>query len=180
MASNPSLDKSPDLDDWLSIDGQGRVRIRTGKVDIGQRISTALAMIAAEELDVDYARIDVAPVETSTAPDEAITSGSNSMQQSGNAIRLAAATARRHLLGRAAAALGVDIASLEVPDGLIRSRGTNLSVSYAELLDGEPFGIAVDPEAEVKSPPATAWSGGRAWRAGWRTSSPARPPSSTT
>lgn len=152
MASNPSLDKSPDLDDWLSIDGQGRVRIRTGKVDIGQRISTALAMIAAEELDIDYARIDVAPVETSVSPDEAITSGSNSMQQSGNAIRLAAATARRHLLGRAAAALGVDIASLEVTDGLIRSRGTNLSVSYAELLDGEPFGIAVDPEAEVKSP----------------------------
>ncbi|PPR18118.1 MAG: Nicotinate dehydrogenase medium molybdopterin subunit, partial [Alphaproteobacteria bacterium MarineAlpha10_Bin3] len=125
MASNPSLDNSPNLDDWLSIDRQGRVRVRTGKVDIGQRISTALAMIAAEELDVDYERIEIMRVDTSAAPDEAITSGSNSMQQSGNAVRLATATARRHLLGLAAAALDVNAASLEIADGLIRSRATN-------------------------------------------------------
>ena len=72
MASNPSLDNSPNLDDWLSIDRQGRVRVRTGKVDIGQRISTALAMIAAEELDVDYERIEIMHVDTSAAPDAAI------------------------------------------------------------------------------------------------------------
>ncbi len=152
MASNPSLGKSPDLDDWLSIDGQGRVRVRTGKVDIGQRISTALAMIAAEELDVDYDCIDIAGVETPASPDEAITSGSNSMQQSGNAVRLATATARRHLLTLAAAQLGVDLESLDVTDGLIQARDSNLSVSYAELIGDRPFGIAVDPGAETKSP----------------------------
>lgn len=154
MASNPSLDNSPNLDDWLSIDRQGRVRVRTGKVDIGQRISTALAMIAAEELDVDYERIEIMRVDTSAAPDEAITSGSNSMQQSGNAVRLATATARRHLLGLAAAALDVNAASLEIADGLIRSRATNRSVTYGELLDGKPFGIAVDLAAKTKSPDA--------------------------
>ena len=151
MASNPSLDNSPDLDDWVAIEAPGRVRIRTGKVDIGQRISTALAMIAAEELDVDYGRIDIAPAETQRAPDEGITSGSNSMQQSGNAVRLAAATARRHLLGLAAAVLEVEAASLDITDGLIQSRATNRSVTYWDLLGGQRFAIAVDLNAPTKS-----------------------------
>jgi CO/xanthine dehydrogenase Mo-binding subunit len=156
MAANPSLDKSPNLDDWLSIDREGQIRIRTGKIDIGQRISTALAMIAAEELDVAYDRIEIMRVDTSSAPNEAITSGSNSMQQSGNAVRLAAATARQHLLGLAAAALNVDAASLEITDGLIRSRATNRARTYGELLDGKPFGIAVDLAAKTKSPESYA------------------------
>ena len=60
MPHSASLKKSPSLDKWISIAEDGRVLIRTGKVDIGQRISTALALIAAEELDVDISRIDVA------------------------------------------------------------------------------------------------------------------------
>ena len=45
--SSPSLKNHPGLDEWVAIGGDGRVAIYTGKVDIGQRISTALAMIAA-------------------------------------------------------------------------------------------------------------------------------------
>ena len=52
--SSTSLKKHPGLDEWVSVGEDGRIAIRTGKVDIGQRISTALAIIAAEELDVDY------------------------------------------------------------------------------------------------------------------------------
>src|SRR3546814_16979778 len=69
VAANPSLAKTPDLDGWLSIGSNGRVTVCTGKVDIGQRISTALALIVAEELDVDYGRIDVARPEQGQAPD---------------------------------------------------------------------------------------------------------------
>ena len=50
------------------------------------------------------------------APDEGITSGSNSMEESGNAVRVAAATARRHLLSLATDALGVPADTLEVDD----------------------------------------------------------------
>lgn len=150
MAANPSLSKQPNLDQWLSIGADGRVTVRTGKVDIGQRISTAVALIAAEELDLDPGRIDIASVETGIAPDEGITSGSNSMEQSGNAIRLAAATARRHLLSLAAGALEADVSTLEIADGLIRSRGTNRSITYWDLLGGKRFEIAVDPDIETK------------------------------
>jgi len=152
MPDSASLKKTPNLDKWISIASDGRVLIHTGKVDIGQRISTALAMIASEELDVDISRIDIARTETGIDPDEGITSGSNSMEEAGNAVRAASATARRHLLSLAADALGVDVSTLEISDGLIQSRGTNLSVTYPELAGDQLFDIDVDPEAPVKDP----------------------------
>tara|TARA_Y100001934_G_scaffold277921_1_gene377934 strand:- start:8 stop:2149 length:2142 start_codon:yes stop_codon:yes gene_type:complete len=147
-----SLEKQPNLDQWLAITGDGRVVVRSGKVDIGQRISTALAAIAAEELDVSLDRIAMATVETGVSPDEGVTSGSNSMQDSGQAIRLAGATARRYLINKAAAQLDVEPASLEIADGLIRSRDTNRSVNYWELQGDQPFEVPIDPEATVKAP----------------------------
>ena len=45
------------LDAWLHIDPDGKVTIFTGKVEIGQGVLTALAQIAAEELDVSLTAI---------------------------------------------------------------------------------------------------------------------------
>jgi nicotinate dehydrogenase subunit B len=152
MAPNASLENAPDVDDWLSIGTDGRIKVRTGKVDIGQRVSTALAIVAADEFDVPLATVDILGVDTDHSPDEGITSGSNSMEESGNAVRLASATARRHLLQQAAAALEVDADTLDVEDGLIQSRATNRSVTYAELQGGKPFGIPIDLAIESKAP----------------------------
>ena len=150
MAANPSLQANPALDDWLAF-GQGEtVTVRSGKVDIGQRISTAVALLVADELDIDPGRVEVARVETGRSPDEGFTSGSQSMAQSGNAVRLAAATARRHLLERAARMLDVGVAALEVDDGAIHSRATNRKTSYWELAAGKPLGIDVDPAAPLR------------------------------
>lgn len=151
MTDNPSLQKQPRLDQWVEIGTDGRIKIRTGKVDIGQRISTALSLIAAEELDVDLRRIDMVSAETGVAPDEGVTSGSNSMEESGRAIRLATATARAHLLARAAESLGVDGSSLDVTDGLVQSRGTNRSVTYWDLQGGIPFDTDVDLDVTPKT-----------------------------
>ena len=151
MVDYLSITKHPSLDQWVSIGADGIIFVRSGKVDIGQRISTALALIAAEELDVDFSRIDVARAETGLAPDEGITSGSNSMEESGNAVRVAAATARHHLLGLAADSLGVPADTLEIDNGIVAARGTNRSVSYADLLGGKTFGIPVDPDIAVKA-----------------------------
>ena len=152
MQPSPSLSKHPNLDDWLSVRADGRVTVRTGKVDLGQRVSTAIAIIAAEELDVELERIDIARTETGVSPDEGVTSASNSMEVSGRAVRLVAATARHHLLSLAADALQVDPSSLEVVDGMIQSRATNRSTTYWELVGDKAFGIPVDLDAKVKPP----------------------------
>src|SRR4051794_39772530 len=138
-----SLQSYPHVDDWLVI-GDGRVTVRTGKVDIGQRVSTALALIAAEELDIAFERIDVVDVDTATALDEGYTSASNSIERCGQSVRLAAATARRHLLTVAARTLGVDVASLRVEDGRVTSSGTGQATTYWDLMRGKRFDVAVD------------------------------------
>ena len=56
-----SLTAYPNVSDWL-VPGQGRLLVRTGKVDIGQRISTALIGIVQEELTLPRDRIEVLPV----------------------------------------------------------------------------------------------------------------------
>ena len=150
--TSASLEKSPNVDDWLTVSSDNLITIRTGKVDIGQRISTSLAIIAAEELDIDYDRIHVERTQTGVAPDEGVTAGSNSMEQSATAIRAASATARHHMLLLAAKALEVDVNTLEVSDGLITSRDINRSITYSDLMEGKKFGIAVDTNAKIKVP----------------------------
>ena len=57
---------------WLWV-SDGQITIISGKVDIGQRISTALMLIVQEELTLNTALMSVAPVQTDRAPDEGIT-----------------------------------------------------------------------------------------------------------
>jgi len=99
------------------------VTVFTGKVEFGQGIASALAQIAADELDVGYRRIDMVTADTSRTPDEGITAGSQSIEQSGTAIRFACAEARRLLLAAAAAKLGVEAGDLTVADGTIAAPG---------------------------------------------------------
>src|ERR1019366_8624695 len=86
-----SLAANPVLARWLDFGRGGEVTVRVGKVEYGQGIWTALAQVAAEELQVDLARVRMAPVSTSTSPDEGVTSGSRSVQDSGSALRQACA-----------------------------------------------------------------------------------------
>lgn len=134
---------------------EGRLLIRSGKVDLGQRISTALARIAAEELGLPLERIDVAPVTAGDSPDEGITSGSNSVEQSGGATRAAAATLRRRALALAAERLGVAEAALALRDGLVIERGSNRTLDLLALAAEIPPEAPVDPDAPPLSPPLT-------------------------
>src|SRR5207237_7490744 len=72
----------------------GTVSVASGKVDLGQGISTALAQIAAEELGVELAKIKILPASTAYSPDEGVTSGSLSIQDGGKGLRKACAELR--------------------------------------------------------------------------------------
>jgi CO/xanthine dehydrogenase Mo-binding subunit len=135
-----SLRKNPDLDSWLQLDADTRtVRVRTGKVELGQGITTALALIVAEELDVSLQRIRVECADSARPPFEFLTVGSMSVETSGVSLRLAAAEARDCLLARAAEALGVEQSSLQVQDGEIRSPHGERRTDYWQLARGRRF-----------------------------------------
>ena len=105
------------LNAWLRIDADGTVTIFTGKIELGQGIGTALAQIAADELDVDLKRIRMVHGDTALTPNEGQTAGSLSVENSGTAVRFACAEAREMLLSAAAAKLGTQ--DLKVVDGTI-------------------------------------------------------------
>ena len=128
-----ALAATPSLERWIRFPRAGRVLAHTGKVEIGQGLLTALAVIVAEELDVDVERIDVASAHTGHTPDEGVTAGSMSIETSGAALRQAAAWARKLLIERAGERLGVAAASLTVRDGEITGPGVNEPLDYWEL-----------------------------------------------
>jgi nicotinate dehydrogenase subunit B len=140
-----SLAASPRLGDWLEF-AADTVFVRTGKVELGQGIRTALAQIVADELDVELVRIQVASATTSLAPDEGFTSGSLSVQHSGAALRQVCAEARLLASGAAATMLGVADSELSLANG--RFAAATGEVDYwnlpmAELLDRHATGTAL-------------------------------------
>ena len=112
-----SLNNNRMLDSWLRIDADGTVTVFTGKIELGQGIGTALAQIAADELDVDLKRLKIVHGDTALTPNEGQTAGSQSVESSGTALRFACAEARDILVNAAAAKLGVAAIALTVKDG---------------------------------------------------------------
>src|SRR5207253_2952405 len=97
-----SLKNSPFLDSWIRVDADGKITVLTGKAELGQGIKTALLQVAAEELGVDPSEITLVTADTELTPNEGYTAGSHSMQDSGTAIRNAAAQVRAILSETAA------------------------------------------------------------------------------
>ncbi len=127
-----SLAANPKLSSWVKFTSDGRLAVSPGKVEIGQGIVTALAQIVADELDVDIGRVQMIRASTAASPNEGVTSGSLSIQQSGRALRHACAEIRQIFLAAAADRLGVDAAALDIADGVISGPG-NVRTSYWEL-----------------------------------------------
>jgi len=126
----PSLADNPALDSWLRIAADGMVDICPGKCELGQGIQTALAQIAAEELDVGLGRIRVMTVDTAHSPDEGYTAGSRSVELSGSALRAVAAEARGILTGLAAEQLGIVAGAIDVRDGAFVRGGVATGLDY--------------------------------------------------
>ena len=75
-----SLKTTPRLDRWVRFNADRTVTVFSGKVELGQGIETAIAQIAAEELDVPLERLELVAGDTTRAPDEWYTAGSQSME----------------------------------------------------------------------------------------------------
>jgi len=146
-----SLEKAPWLDAWIRIDADNRVTVFTGKAELGQGIKTALLQVAAEELQVAPGRIALVTADTARTPDEGYTAGSHSMQDSGTALRHAAAQVRTVLVGLAAQRFGIDAPALALQDGVLRAPDGR-HVTYGELLAGRQLHLKADRTIPVRAP----------------------------
>jgi nicotinate dehydrogenase subunit B len=142
---NPDYLDPRQLDSWVAVRDDGTIVVSTGKVDLGTGIETALAQIAADELDVPFSRIHMQMGDTAKTVDQGRTAGSNTIQAAGQHLRQATAVARTEMLKMASARLDVPVDRLAITDGVI-SDMTNpaKSVSYGALVGGKRFNITMD------------------------------------
>ena len=156
-----SLNTNRLLSKWLAIHADGTVSVRTGKVELGQGITTALAQIASGELGVAASRIRMVAASTSAGPNEGMTAGSMSVAHSGAALRQVCAEARSIYLQAAASKLGISptlVSKLAVVDGRIFANDDSRHphTSYWELaddtlLDVEAIGLSLPLSASAVS-----------------------------
>src|SRR5262245_23736221 len=143
-----SLTDNPILAQWIAFEEPGRVRIGTGKVEIGQGILTALTQIAAEELDVTPDQVRIVSGETNVSPSEYFTSGSYSVNVGGAAIRLVCAEVRSLYLDRLAEQLGCKVGELSIEAGKFMRAGKEVGRDYWSM-KGE---ISLDRRASGTAP----------------------------
>ncbi len=142
-----TLNNNNDLDTWLRINRNGTVEVCSGKVELGQGILTALGQVTADELKININRVLMVAVDTERSPNEGRTVGSNSVPNSANALRVAAAHARKILLENAADRLNAVIGQLSIDDGVITDRRSGRTISYWELLSDGRFNSPADGSA---------------------------------
>ena len=151
-----SLDKTPWLDAWIRIGADEQITVFTGKAELGQGIKTALLQVAADTLRVAPSRVRIVTADTARTPDEGITAGSNSMKDSGTALRHAAGQVRVRLAQLAAARLRVETASLSLKDGVFVTPDGRRA-TYGQLVTGQQLHLRATPQAAPPPPgPNTA------------------------
>ena len=148
-----SLQTNRRLSQWLAFLPDGRVRLYSGKVEIGQGILHALAQIAAQELSIPTHAIEAMPASTAMSPNEAVTSGSLSIQDSGSAVRHACRQARALFVACAAETFGVLVSDIHILDGRFM-HGSRTLCGYGDLCERVSLDTQALPVSDAARGPA--------------------------
>jgi CO/xanthine dehydrogenase Mo-binding subunit len=148
-----SLKTNPNLESWLRIEPSGEATIFTGKAELGQGIKTALLQIAAEELKIPFESLSLVGPDTSLSPNEGFTAGSHSIQDSGTAIRHAAAQAREILIGEAARRLSLPVDQVRAEAGNVVA-GDGRRLAYGDLVSAQLIEGRAQSHSRLTAPDA--------------------------
>ena len=152
LAPAKAVDKAR-IESFVAIGADGHATVYTGKVDLGNGSRTAMAQLAADELDLPFDRITLVMGDTATTPDQWLTGASTTIAQGGMELRRACATARGALLARGAARLGVAADDAICRDGAVFAKAEPARrIGYGELATSAPLELAVDPKVVLKKP----------------------------
>ena len=117
---------------FLALRPDGTVRITVPKTEMGQGVRTALPMALAEELDLDWSRIEVVTANPGADFKSMQTGGSTSVSSTWNPLRKAGAAARQMLVAAAAAQWKVDAQVCSTRSGFVLGPGGR-KLGYGEL-----------------------------------------------
>jgi isoquinoline 1-oxidoreductase subunit beta len=152
----PSADAPQMMNAFIQITPDDKVTILISKSEMGQGVETSLAMLAAEELECDWKRIN-----TVFAPADKVyfdpafgmqgTGGSQSIHSGWTPMRQAGAAARMMLIAAAAQKWGVDASECHAADGKVVHAASKRSATYGSLADAAAK-LAPPTEVKLKDP----------------------------
>ena len=128
--------KNPNpLNAWVHITPDNHVSLILGKSEMGQGIMTALPMILAEELSLDWSKVKIEQAPTNPAIYQHGTGGSGSVAGSWLPLRRAGAAAREMLISAAAARWNVNRDTCTAKDGGVLHGARKSFLTYGELAE---------------------------------------------
>ncbi len=149
LATRPPLDPAK-LASYISVNADGTVNAYLGKLDMGQGTDIGIAQMVAEELDVNVDLVHVLQGDTDTTLNMGGATGSSGIWKGGDALRNAAAEARRVLVDMAAQKLGAPADKLSVDNGIVSVQGEpGKSVSFAQLIGGKWFDVPMEWNKQI-------------------------------
>jgi isoquinoline 1-oxidoreductase subunit beta len=129
----PAFNWKPDI--YITVNQQGQLTVTAFRSEMGQGIRTALTMLVAEELDVDWAnvRIDQAPADSAYGDQQ--TGGSVSISTYYNRLRQAGAAARQMLISAAATQWNIAAEDCTTEAGFVIHPNGQDKLAYGDLVE---------------------------------------------
>ncbi len=141
-----------DINAYIKIGDNGVVTLYSPNPEIGQGVKTAMPMIVAEELDIDWKDVIVEQADLNLIKySRQLAGGSQSIRQGWEGLRMAGATGRRMLMEAAAKNWNVPVGELTTDKGVVYHKASNQSAGYGELAGAAAL-IEVPAEVELKDP----------------------------
>jgi isoquinoline 1-oxidoreductase beta subunit len=132
-APRPAFDWSPNF--YLKIDQEGILTVYAFRSEMGQGIRTAIAMLIAEELDVDWKSVRIEQSATDRKYGDQLTGGSVSVSTYYSGLRLAGAVARQMLVEAPAGSWDVDPAQCKTDSGFVFHPDGQQKLLYGDLVE---------------------------------------------
>ena len=131
--ARPPFDWAPNI--YLKVDNTGTVTVTAFRSEMGQGIRTAIAMLVAEELDVDWASVKIEQAPADRKYGDQLTGGSVSISNHYSGLRLAGAAARQMLVEAAADLWDADPAGCGTEAGFVIHPDKQQKILYGELVE---------------------------------------------
>jgi len=136
---------------FLKIDSNGFVTIIVHRSEMGQGVKTALPMLVAEELEVEWDKIVIEQADADTKYGSQTTGGSTSIRRNWGPLRVAGATARVMLITAAANIWKVSPENCFAENGFVINKLNKEKLSYSELVE-EASKLPVPTDVKLKDP----------------------------
>ena len=137
---------------YVSIASDGIVTIFSPNPELGQNIKTSFAMIVAEELEADWAKVKVVQAHLDTTKfDRQLTGGSGAIPHSWKRLRMAGATAKQLMISAAAKRWNVPEGECIAEKGIVIHKATSRKLGYGELAV-EAASLPAPTDVKLKDP----------------------------